>query len=114
MSIYMANMEGRNVKDFTELNYPHQTCLFATTQVVISPYGDIQPCLYYKDYQLGNLKNHVLSDIWGNGKHKLFCEQQRKHKIPLCDHCGNKYYHKPFVPVMKDLTRDIFRKITTS
>ncbi len=113
MSIYMANMEGRKVKDFTELTYPHQTCLFATTQVVISPYGDVQPCLYYKDYQLGTLKSHDLSDIWGNEKHKLFCEQQRKHQIPLCDHCGNKLYHKPFIPAMKDISRDVFRKLTS-
>ena len=114
MSIYMANMEGRKIEDFTELTYPHQTCLFATTQVVISPYGNVQPCLYYKDYHLGNLENHDLSDIWGNKKHKLFCEQQRKHKIPLCDHCGNKLYHKPFIPSMKDITRDVFRKLTRS
>jgi len=114
MSIYMANMEGRKIEDFTELTYPHQTCLFATTQVVISPYGDVQPCLYYKDYQLGNLMNHELSDIWGNDKHKLFCEQQRKHSIPLCDHCGNKLYHKPFMPIMKDITRGVVRKLARS
>ena len=114
MSIYMANMEGRKIEDFTELTYPHQTCLFATTQVVISPYGDVQPCLYYKDYQLGNLMNYELSAIWGNDKHKLFCEQQRKHQIPLCDHCGNKLYHKSFMPAIKDITRGVVRKLARS
>lgn len=112
MSLTMANLEGLNVENLTELSYPHQTCLFATTQVVISPYGNVLPCLYYKDYHLGNLKNRDLSDIWGNKEHKIFCEQQRKNWIPLCDHCSNKYYHKPFIPVVKDLTREIFQSIT--
>jgi len=114
MSVTMANLDGLKAENLTELFYPHQTCLFATTQVVISPYGNVLPCLYYKDYHLGNLKNHDLSDIWGSEKHKVFCKQQRKNQIPLCDHCSNKYYHKPFIPVAKDVTRDIFRKLTRS
>ena len=114
MSVTMANLEGLKAENLTELYYPHQTCLFATTQVVISPYGNVLPCLYYKDYHLGNMKSCDLSEIWGSEKHKIFCEQQRKNQIPLCNHCSNKYYHKPFIPVMKDVTRDIFRRLTRS
>ncbi|MBT8440173.1 MAG: radical SAM protein [Gammaproteobacteria bacterium] len=111
MSITMENLDGLTAGNLTELHYPHQTCLFATTQVVISPFGDVQPCLYYKDYQLGNMRNRDLADIWGNEKHRRFCEQQQRELIPLCNHCGNKYYHKPFIPLMKDVTREIVRKI---
>jgi len=114
MSVTMANLDGLKAENLTELYYPHQTCLFATTQVVISPYGNVLPCLYYKDYHLGNMKSGDLSEIWGSEKHKVFCEQQRKNQIPLCNHCSNKYYHKPFIPVMKDVTRDIFRRLTRS
>ena len=114
MSITMENLDGLEAEQLTQLHYPHQTCLFATTQVVISPYGNVIPCLYYKDYHLGNMEKHDLSDIWGNEKHKAFCQQQRNNRIPLCNHCSNKYYHKPFFPVMKAVTRDVFRRLTGS
>lgn len=114
MSITMENTDGLTAENLTQLHYPHQTCLFATTQAVISPYGDVQPCLYFKDYQLGNMRDHELADIWGNEKHKIFCEQQQEERIPLCNHCGNKYYHKPFIPQLKAVTRDIVRKFKSA
>lgn len=111
MSVGMTNMEGLKSDNLTQLDYPHQTCLFATTQVVISPYGNVLPCVYYNDYHLGNVNKHDLLEIWGNDKHKIFCEQQRKNDIPLCDHCSIKYYHKPFLPAMKDITRNVISKV---
>ncbi len=100
MNVSMENMENLSAKNLTTLTYPKQTCLFATTQVVISPYGNVLPCLYYKDYHLGNIKNNDLSEIWGNTKHHKFCNAQQKNRIPLCDHCSIKFYHKPFLPTL--------------
>lgn len=111
MSVNMTNMEGLKSVDLTKLNYPHQKCLFATTQVVISPYGEILPCLYYNDYHLGNIRDRDLSEIWGNAKHRIFCVQQQKKQIPLCNHCSIKYYHKPFIPVLKDVARKVVNRM---
>lgn len=113
MSIDMTNIRGIvNADNLTELTYPHQTCVFATTQVVISPYGNILPCMYYNNYHLGNITKQDLSEIWGNKKHRIFCKQQQKDKISLCNHCSIKYYHKPFLPSMKDVVRAAVEKIT--
>lgn len=112
MSIDMTNLRGIvNIDNLTKLTYPYQTCLFATTQVVISPYGNILPCLYYKNYHLGNIIMQDLSAIWGNEKHRAFCSQQQRDKIPLCNHCSIKFYHKPFLPSVKDVTRSVIEKI---
>ncbi len=114
MSIDMTNIRGVvNIDSLTELTYPYQTCLFATTQVVISPYGNILPCLYYKNYHLGNITKQDLTEVWGNEKHRKFCKQQQQDKIPLCNHCSIKFYHKPFLPSMKDVARAAVEKITT-
>jgi len=114
MSISMENMENLTIQNLTSLTYPKQTCLFATTQIVISPYGNILPCLYYKDYHLGNIKNKNIANIWGNTKHQKFCNAQKNNQIPLCSHCSIKFYHKPFLPTLRDLTRNAFNKIFTA
>ncbi len=113
MGLDMTNIRGiLNVDNLTELTYPYQTCLFATTQVVISPYGNILPCLYYKNYHMGNITKQDLSEIWGNKNHRIFCKQQQQDKIPLCGHCSIKFYHKPFLPSVRDVARAAVEKIT--
>jgi len=111
MIVSMENMENLTTQNLTTLTYPKQTCLFATTQVVISPYGNVLPCLYYKDYHLGNVKSQDLIKIWGNEKHRQFCQAQQNNQISLCDHCSIKFYHKPFIPTLRDVTHNAFNKI---
>lgn len=110
MSIDMTNLRHIDSGDLTQLTYPHQTCVFATTQVVISPYGNVLPCLYFKDYHLGNIGEKDLSEIWGNSDHRQFCSQQQRNEMMLCDHCSIKYYHKTFIPSLKDVTRAAIEK----
>jgi radical SAM protein with 4Fe4S-binding SPASM domain len=111
MSVDMANLQDLSEEDLTELKYPHQTCLFATTQVVISPYGNVLPCLYYKNYHLGNIQNRGLATIWGNDKHRYFCDQQKRKDIPLCEHCSIKFYHKPFIPTLLEVKSDLLSRL---
>ena len=111
MSMDMTNLKGVGRKDLMQLTYPRQTCVFATTQVVISPYGNVLPCLYYKNYHLGNISQKDISEIWGNNDHRTFCEQQQRNEIPLCDHCSSKFYHKTFLPSLKDVARAAVEKI---
>jgi len=112
MSIDMCNLRGVVDKDhLTDLSYPYQSCVFATTQVVISPYGNVLPCLYFKNYHLGNLTRNDLKVIWGNQTHRLFCTQQQSNKIPLCDKCSIKFYHKPFLPTVHEVLRNGLEKM---
>jgi radical SAM protein with 4Fe4S-binding SPASM domain len=110
MHIDLTSLRKVNCINLMNLTYPHQACVFATTQVVISPYGNVLPCLYYKNYHLGNLTKQDLSQIWGNKEHKFFCKQQQQGKISLCDYCSIKYYHMPFLPTLRDMTHAAVRK----
>lgn len=111
MSTDITNLRGLAHENLTHLTYPHQTCVFATTQVVISPYGEVLPCLYFKDYVLGNLTEQNLAEVWGNGLHRQFCRQQQKQDMPLCDQCSIKFYHKTFIPSVKDVARAAVDKL---
>ena len=105
MSLDVTNVRMLKSKHLTTLTYPHQKCVFATTQLVISPYGNVIPCLYYKNYHLGNLTNEDVSGVWGCQEHRHFCRSQQMHRIPLCDQCSIKFYHKSFIPSCVDVGR---------
>lgn len=107
MSIDTTNIDGLTEANLENLEYPRQECVFATTNVVISPYGNVLPCLYYKNYHLGNLRRDSVKNIWGNSQHRKFCDAQRNGEIPLCDQCSIKAYHKTLGTLVKDSIRSI-------
>lgn len=111
MNINMVTVRGVSHHDLVQLTYPRQKCVFATTQVVISPFGNVLPCVYYSGYHLGNINKQNLSEIWGGKKHHVFCEQQQSAGIPLCNECSMKFDHKPFLPSVKDVARAAIDKI---
>ncbi len=103
MAIDVTNLRGLTAEDLVHLHYPRQLCVFATTQVVVTPYGDVLPCLYFKKYRLGNLLDRELGELWGNDLHRTFCNAQRQDSIRLCDECSNKCYHQAFAATVRDL-----------
>ena len=109
--VSMTNVEGLHVGNLTELKYPRQACLFCTTQMVISPYGEVLPCPYYSNYRLGNLREQDVEDTWGSPAHRRFCAQQQRGQIPLCEYCSIKFYHKPFSACLADVLRRSKQKL---
>jgi radical SAM protein with 4Fe4S-binding SPASM domain len=96
LHVQMTNMQGIEQQNLTEMVYPSHDCLFCTNYVVVSPYGDVMPCPYFNKYELGNLLQDDLKDVWGNEKHQHFCDKQKKDEIDLCRYCSIKHYHKGF------------------
>jgi radical SAM protein with 4Fe4S-binding SPASM domain len=111
MFVDAMNLSGINRENLMRLTFRRQECVFATTQVVISPYGNVLPCLYYKNYHLGNLTNQDLPQIWGNQMHRQFCKKQQRNEIPLCDYCSQKIYHNGLIPSVKDVARSVAAKV---
>lgn len=105
MIIDASNFLGLKEINLTSLTYPSQKCIFATTKVVVSPYGNVLPCLYFKNYHLGNLKTGSVKNAWGNSKHRRFCNDQQSNNIPLCEQCSIKSYHRPFWGSVRDAFR---------
>ena len=93
MTINQETTEHLSVENLTSLTYPKQDCLYCTTQMIVSPYGEVMPCPYYNNLHLGNLNSEGVTDIWGNSSHRSFCTSQKDGKIPLCDYCSIKSVH---------------------
>ncbi len=103
LHVQMTNMQGIEQQNLTEMVYPSHDCHFCTNYVVVSPYGDVMPCPYFNKYELGNLLQDDLKDVWGNDKHRHFCDKQKKDEIDLCRYCSIKHYHKGFADSSKEV-----------
>ena len=67
-------------------------CFYPWLTTVISPYGDIYPCipLSFVGYSLGNIRKRKLSEIWNESSYKNFRRILKNSKLlPLCSKCCN-------------------------
>lgn len=70
-----------NEKDF---------CLYPWARTVISPYGEVFPCvnLSMVNYSLGNIKEKSLKEIWNSAEYIEFRKKLKKNKLlPICSKC---------------------------
>jgi len=62
-------------KSVQELYYP---CLYPWANILITPKGDVYPCLSYK---IGNVKNTPIQEVWNNSKFIEFRKNLKKNKV---------------------------------
>lgn len=60
----------------------------------IQPNGDVNFCVDFPDYIIGNINEHSLSEIWNNDKSEKFRTYLKKQSLPICNRCGAKYMSK--------------------
>lgn len=109
--VSMTNMESATPDKLASGKYPFSKCLFMSTQMVLTPAGNVVPCLYYTNNVLGNLCEAEISQIWGNDKHVSFCKQQRNGNIELCNYCSIKFYHRSFGETLDLLIRKANKRL---
>ncbi|MCE5300965.1 MAG: radical SAM protein [Spirochaetia bacterium] len=71
---------------FNEVDY----CLYPWARIVISPYGEVFPCIPVSmvNYDMGNVKQDSLKDIWNGKKYVEFRRKLKKYKLlPICSKC---------------------------
>ena len=86
-------------------------CLICSTLLTINPFGDVCPCLFFKNYILGNLVKGDLKKIWGNEKHKRFVKAQRTKKIKICGECISRTYYPSFWESVTYYKSRLFEKL---
>jgi len=91
-----VNSRAVEVTDIRDCGKTPERCLMAGTVAVINPNGDVIPCLFYKDYVIGNLLKEDFGSIWGSKLHRTFINRQRKKKIPICSECMSRVYYPSF------------------
>jgi len=72
--------------NFNEMNY----CLIPWSRAVISPYGEVFPCVNLSmiNCVMGNIKNNSLRKIWNGKKYVEFRRKLKKNKLfPVCSKC---------------------------
>jgi len=107
MRISMMNMEGLTQEHLTTLEYPQHDCLFCTTQMNVTPYGDVIPCPYFNEYRLGNLLDEDIPDVWGSDRHREFTRRQQSDKIPMCSQCSIRPYHQNLPSAVRTIARRV-------
>ena len=113
-SVYIntENVDILTEENLVKGSYPEMKCQFCTTQLVLTPYGEVVPCLYFSKYVLGDLKKQDIKEVWGNKRHREFCAEQKKGGIDLCGYCGIKFYHKSFSDTVISLAGKVKEKIS--
>lgn len=107
----ITNLYGLKAESLLKWRYPKQKCTLCTTQLVITPSGDVLPCPFYNQYILGNLTDQGASKIWGNTKHRRFIDYQKNGIIDLCNFCSVKFYQKAFWASANDIVYKATGKI---
>ncbi|MFH1190823.1 MAG: radical SAM protein [Candidatus Omnitrophota bacterium] len=57
----------------------------------IQPNGDVNFCVDFPDYVIGNVRNSSLEEIWNSKKANKFREYLEKKPLPICFRCGAQY-----------------------
>ena len=59
--------------------------------VDIQPNGDVNFCVDFPDYLLGNVRESTISELWNSERAVRFREFRRENSLPVCFRCGAKY-----------------------
>jgi radical SAM protein with 4Fe4S-binding SPASM domain len=57
----------------------------------IQPNGDVNFCVDFPDYIIGNIRYNSLQQIWNGGKADKFRNYLEKKSLPICFRCGAQY-----------------------
>mgnify|MGYP001564176061 CR=1 FL=1 len=74
---------GKNVK----------SCLHIYTQICINARGSVVPCLWLDEYELGNIREQTIEEIW-NGEHYQYFRENFKEMLG-CSKCCYFYLNLP-------------------
>lgn len=57
----------------------------------VQPDGNVNFCVDFPDYAIGNITENTLYEIWHSDRAKKFRELRTKMEMPVCYRCGAKY-----------------------
>lgn len=87
IAISTKNIDVLSIDDLVNCNCHNKKCYIARYMVAVDPYGNVMPCAFYNNYQIGNIKQTHLKEIWNNKKHEEFLKHTGDSKNLVCKHC---------------------------
>ncbi|MFH0880834.1 MAG: SPASM domain-containing protein, partial [Lentisphaerota bacterium] len=61
----------------------------------IQPNGEVNFCVDFPDYVIGNARDSSLGEIWNGERARRFREYRRTTPLPVCYRCGAKFMSGP-------------------
>ena len=63
-------------------------CISIYQSVEVDSNGDITPCRDFRDYIVGNIKEHTISELWNSESYRCFRQSlAREGLMPVCSRC---------------------------
>ena len=88
---YLEQMDKEaEKKKHTSLN--DIVCSVCHSSVCIADNGNVYPCAGWQDYNVGNVKETSLQEIWDNSEKVKYLRGLRKQDFPKCIQCTEKKY----------------------
>jgi MoaA/NifB/PqqE/SkfB family radical SAM enzyme len=66
-------------------------CTNVEKLVDVQPQGDVNFCVDFPDYAIGNVREATIAEIWDGERAARFREYRRKQPLAVCYRCGAKY-----------------------
>lgn len=93
---YPQTLTEDNLKNFYTANWDKMEdkkskCSFPWLYVEIQANGDVVPCHTFYDFNIGNVYNHNILEIWSGKELKMFKEYTKNKLLPICSACSRYY-----------------------
>ncbi|MDD5521700.1 MAG: radical SAM protein [Kiritimatiellae bacterium] len=86
-SVFGEDNLRRYYNDHSE-RFGFDECISIFQAAEINSNGDVSPCRDYHDYVVGNIKQAMLADLWGNDAYRKFrCSLRKDGLMPVCSRC---------------------------
>jgi MoaA/NifB/PqqE/SkfB family radical SAM enzyme len=66
-------------------------CTNVEKLIDVQPQGDVNFCVDFPDYAIGNVREATIAEIWNGERAARFREYRRKQPLAVCYRCGAKY-----------------------
>ncbi len=87
ITVSTVNSEALSTDSLASGIYDNRRCFVTTCEATLDPSGNLVGCVFFNNYQLGNLVEESFEQVWTSDKRKRFIELQRAGRFPMCDHC---------------------------
>ena len=86
-TVVTLNADVLSDKDLVAGTIPGSRCFPERNSVVIDPYGNIVPCMFYDKYSTGNVRDGALDRSLETPERKRFRALRDNGKLDMCKHC---------------------------
>jgi len=88
---YLKQME-KEAKEKKNITANDVVCSVCHSSICISENGNVYPCAGWQDYNIGNVKETSLKDIWNNSEKIQYLRGLRRKDFPKCIQCPDKEF----------------------